>query len=143
MDPKQVVILAFQLSIVCTVLGFGLHATRHDLTYLSHRPGLLLKSVVSVLVVMPVVAVLMSRLFDFKITAELALVALSMSPLPPLLPTKSDRAGGEHAYMVSVLIALSLLSIVAIPVAATLMGFWFERTFKVDPMAIAQVVMEV
>ena len=25
MDPKSIVILAFQLSIVCTVLGFGLH----------------------------------------------------------------------------------------------------------------------
>ena len=33
MDPKSIVILAFQLSIVCTVLGFGLHGSRNDLLY--------------------------------------------------------------------------------------------------------------
>ena len=57
MDPKHIVILAFQLSIVCTVLGFGLHATRTDLLYLWQRPKLLVRSLFAVMVVMPVVAV--------------------------------------------------------------------------------------
>src|SRR5690242_230782 len=104
MDPKHIVILAFQLSIVCTVLGFGLHATRTDLLYLWQRPKLLLRSLFAVMVVMPIVAVLMDQFFAYKHTVELALVALAMSPLPPLLPSKTDRAGGGHAYMVALLV---------------------------------------
>ena len=141
MDPKQVVILAFQLSIVCTVLGFGLHASRNDLLYLWRRPGLLVRSIVSVMLIMPAVALAMEAWFDFRPTTELALVALALSPIPPLLPTKSDRAGGEHSYIVSLLLTLSLVSIVAVPVSAALMQVLFERHFSVSVGAVAKVVL--
>ncbi|MGO4549798.1 bile acid:sodium symporter family protein [Lysobacter sp. 2RAF19] len=140
-DPKHIVIFAFQLSIVCTVLGFGLHATRNDLLYLWRRPGLLVKSLLSVFLVMPVLAVLMERGFDFRRTTEMALVALSLSPLPPLLPTKADRAGGEHAYMVALLVTLSLVAIVAIPIAGFILGWFFHRQVHVSVGGIAKIVL--
>ncbi|KGQ19427.1 Sodium dependent transporter [Lysobacter dokdonensis DS-58] len=141
MDPKHIVILAFQLSIVCTVLGFGLHATKLDLLYLWHRPKLLLRSIFAVMIVMPIVAVLIERLFDFRPTTELALVALALSPLPPLLPGRMDRAGGEHAYTVALLVTLSLLAIVAIPLSGALLGWLFDRQFQVSMGAIARTVL--
>ena len=86
MDPKQIVLLAFQVSIAATVFGFGLGATREDLLYLWRRPVLLGRSLVSVLVVMPVVALVLAQVFDFRPLVEIALIALSISPIPPLLP---------------------------------------------------------
>ncbi|MCC8361548.1 bile acid:sodium symporter [Lysobacter sp. A6] len=141
MDPKSIVILACQLSIVCTVLGFGLHASRNDLLYLWRRPGLLVRSIVSVMLIMPAVALAMESLFEFRRTAELALVALAFSPIPPLLPTKSDRAGGEHAYMVSLLLTLSLVAIVAVPVSAAILSVVFERQFNLSVSAVAKIVL--
>jgi BASS family bile acid:Na+ symporter len=141
MDPKTIVIVAFQLSIICTVLGFGLHGSRNDLLYLWRRPGLLVRSLVSVLVVMPIVALSMEAIFDFRRSVELALIALSLSPIPPLLPTKADRAGGEHAYTIALLLTLSLVAIVAVPVSAAILGAIYEREFRLSTASIAKVVL--
>ena len=72
MDLKQLVVLALQVSVVCTVVGFGLRTTVHDLLYLVRRPGLLARSFLAMFVIMPVVAVLLARLFDFRPTVERA-----------------------------------------------------------------------
>jgi hypothetical protein len=56
MELRQLVILALQVSILCTVFGFGLRATTGDLLYLARRPGLMLRSLLAMLVVMPLVA---------------------------------------------------------------------------------------
>ena len=54
---QQLVSLTLQLSIVCIVFSLGLMSTMEDLLFLWRRPGLLLRSLVAMLVVMPVVAV--------------------------------------------------------------------------------------
>jgi len=97
MDPKQIVLLAFQVSIAATVFGFGLGATREDLLYLWRRPTLFGRSLVSVLVVMPVVALVLAQVFDFRPLVEIALIALSISPIPPLLPGRMHKGGGNAA----------------------------------------------
>ena len=94
MELRQLVILALQVSIVCT-FGFGLKTTIDDLLYLIRHPGLMLRSLLSVFVVMPVVAVLLSLLFDFGPTVERSLIAPVLSPAPPLLPWKESKAGGD------------------------------------------------
>jgi BASS family bile acid:Na+ symporter len=85
-----------QVSVVCTVFGFGLKTTPDDLSYLIRRPGLLVRSLLAVFMVMPVVAVLLSLLFDFGPTVERALIALAVSPVPPLLPQKESKACGDQ-----------------------------------------------
>src|SRR5688500_12894163 len=49
-ELRQFVMLAFQVSILCMVFGFGLRAAPSDLLYLLRRPGLLWRSLLSVLV---------------------------------------------------------------------------------------------
>ncbi len=73
MDLKQLVVLALQVSVACTVVGFGLRTTVHDLLYLVRRPGLLARSLLAMFVVMPVVAVLLAVSFDFRPTVETSL----------------------------------------------------------------------
>ena len=94
MDLKHLVVLAFQISLLVIVFGYGLRAKFADLLYLYRRPALLLRSLIVVLVLMPDVAVALARWFDFTPTVEIALVALAISPLPPLLPTREAKAGG-------------------------------------------------
>jgi len=58
MDAKQLVMFALRVSILCTVFGFGLKATKGDLLFLVRRPGLLGRSLLAVFVIMPAVAAL-------------------------------------------------------------------------------------
>jgi bile acid:Na+ symporter, BASS family len=73
-------------SIFLTVLGMGLAATWNDATYLVRKPALLARSLLSMFVVMPVVCVCAALLFHLPPPVRVALVALAISPVPPLLP---------------------------------------------------------
>lgn len=140
MELKQLVVVAFQVSLFVLVFGYGLRAEFTDLSYLFRRPALLARSLIAVLVVMPVVAVALARWLDFVPTVEIALVALAISPLPPLLPTREAKAGGGERYGIGLMIVLALLSIALVPLSVALIGVVFGREYVVSPRAIAVVV---
>ena len=71
---------------------------------------------------MPVLAVVMARVFELRPEVEIALVALAFSPLPPLLPRREGKAGGATAYGLGLVVLLAVLSIALIPLAAHLLG---------------------
>jgi BASS family bile acid:Na+ symporter len=98
MALKELVMLAIQVSILSTVFGFGLNATREDLLYLLRQPRLLARSLLAVFVILPIVAVALAAAFDFPQSAKIVLVALALSPVPPLLPRKEAGAGGQNSY---------------------------------------------
>ena len=77
MDIKQLIVLALQVAIIGTVFGFGLRATLDDVLYVLRRPGLLIRSFLAVLVVMPMLVVVFVKVFDLRATVEVVLVALA------------------------------------------------------------------
>jgi bile acid:Na+ symporter, BASS family len=140
-DQKQLVILALQVSIVSIVFSFGLRSTTDDLLYLVRRPGLLLRSWLAVLVIMPVLAVALTPLFNLRNTVEVALIALAISPMPPLLPKKEAKAGGRQSYALSLMATMAVLAIVAVPLAVGILALYFGRAFDMSPGAIARIVL--
>lgn len=117
--------LALQFSILATVFGFGLRAATGDALYLVERPGLLGRTLLAMFVVMPLIALLLSRAFDFSPTTRVALVALSIAPIPPLLPKKLNKAGSESSYAIALMATVALLSIVIVPLSVHLLGRYF------------------
>jgi bile acid:Na+ symporter, BASS family len=142
MDIKNLVMLALQVSILATVFGIGLGATVDDLLYVVRRPGLFARSLFSVFVIMPIVAVTLVRLFDFPATVKIVLVALAISPVPPLLPKKETRAGGHASYGLGLMAILALVSIVAVPAALELLARYFGRPLTIAPSRIAGLVLK-
>ena len=140
MDAKQVVLLALQISILSTVFGFGLKATKDDLLYLVRRPGLLARSLLAVFVIVPILALVLEQIFDFRHTAEVALIAVAISPIPPLLPQRERQAGGNQGYGLGLMATLALLSIVTVPLWVEILERLFSRPFAASPLGIARVV---
>jgi bile acid:Na+ symporter, BASS family len=141
MTLLQAVMLALQASVLLTVFGFGLQATPLDLQYLVRRPGLLARSLLSMFVIMPIVAVMLVRMFELRPAFEIALVALAISPVPPLLPGKESRAGGRTAYGLGLMAVVSILAIGLVPLWVTVLGRYSDRTLQMPPSAIAKVVV--
>jgi BASS family bile acid:Na+ symporter len=141
MDLKQIVLLALQISIFATVLSFGLKATPDDLLYVVRRPGLLARSLIAMFVVMPLLAIVLTRAFDFRPAVEIALVALSISPVPPLLPKREGKAGGLTSYGLGLMALLALFAIVIVPPAVRVLGQMFDRPVAMSPGAVAAVVL--
>jgi bile acid:Na+ symporter, BASS family len=142
MDVKQIIMLALQLSILCTVLGFGLNATLADIVYLFRHPGLLIRSLLAVYVLMPLVVVGLDAAFDFRPPVEILLVALSISPLPPLLPRKEAGIDGQVSYGLGLMALLAIVSIVAVPLSLRVLPIVFDKQLTVDTAAIAGVVVK-
>jgi bile acid:Na+ symporter, BASS family len=142
MDLKQIVMLALQVSILCTVFGFGLRATSEDLLYLVRRPGLLVRALLAVFVIMPIVAVALVRMFDFPPTVKVVLVALAFSPVPPLLPKKETKAGGDTSFGLGLMAILALVSIVTVPTTVEVLARFLGRQLVSAPGAIAAVLFK-
>jgi len=140
LDPKELAVaLTLQVSILCTVFGFGLKLGAEDLLYLARNPGLFVRSLVAMFVVMPIVAVALVQLFDFRRVVEIALVAISISPVPPLLPRRETSAGGRESYDMSLMAALAFASIVIVPLAIHVLQRFFGRPLVITAGDVARV----
>ncbi len=133
--------LALQLSIMLTVFGLGLTASWEDATYLLRRPLLLLRAVLSMNVVMPIFTVLAASWFAVRFEVEAVLVALSVSPVPPIIQEKEMAAGGREIYVVGLLVAMSLLSVVLVPVSVLILDWAFHRSAEVRPEAVMKIIV--
>jgi bile acid:Na+ symporter, BASS family len=141
MTAHQAVLLALQASVLLTVFGFGLQASGSDLLYLVRRPSLLARSLAAMFVVMPILAVVLVRVLELRQSFEIALVALAISPVPPLLPKKQDKAGGQSAYALGLMAVVSLLAIAVVPLSLWVLGRYFKRPLQMPPAAIAKIVV--
>ena len=140
MDARQLIVLALQVSIIGTVFSFGLNTTHADFRYLFGRPGLLFRSLLAVLVITPLMAIVLVQVFEFQRAAEIALVALAISPLPPLLPSKESRVVGNTSYGVALMALLALLAIVTVPLSVKVLEQVVGRPLNVPTAAIARMV---
>jgi BASS family bile acid:Na+ symporter len=141
MDVRQLIIVALQVSIIGTVFGFGLNATPADFRYLFERPGLLLRSLLAVLVVTPLAAIVLVRVFEFQPAAEIALLALAISPVPPLLPNRESQAGGHASFGLALMAVLAMLAIATVPLSAQMLEHVLGRPLRVSTAAIARILL--
>ncbi|KZS63901.1 membrane transporter protein [Mycobacterium kansasii] len=133
--------LAFQISLFVVILVYGLTARFADVGYLAQRPGLLARSLLAVLVVAPAVAVLLVQMMDLRPEVAIALVTLAISPLPPLLPRRGEKAGGQVQFGLGLVIVLAVLAVPVLAVAATLLGNVFGHQYVVSPWAIGKLML--
>jgi bile acid:Na+ symporter, BASS family len=141
MTASQWLGLALQGSIMLTVLGLGLTATFQDATFLFRRPPLLLRAVLSMNVIMPIIATLIATTFALPFEVKVALVALAVSPVPPIIQKKQITAGGREEYVVGLLVAMSVLAIVLIPLTVVIIDYVFDRAAVIGPLAIAKIML--
>jgi BASS family bile acid:Na+ symporter len=135
------IMLAVQVSVILTVFAYGLKSSREDVIFLFHRPSLLVRSLLSMNIIMPLFAVLTTAFFAFHPAVEAVLVALAVSPVTTLLPHRALKGGGTASYAYGMLMTAALLSIVYVPVAMALFGRYFYVPEEIQPGAIARLVL--
>jgi BASS family bile acid:Na+ symporter len=122
MNLAALIILVLKISIILNVLAVGLKATPDDVTYAFRHPRELGRALLSMNVVMPLTALALGLSFDLKPAVKIALVALSVSPIPPVFPKNALKAGGMQDYAIGLLVAVGILAIAVIPVTMLIVG---------------------
>lgn len=141
-NPAVIIGLAVKTSIILTVLGLGLQASLHDATSLFRRPGLFLRSLTAMNVIVPLVAVALALAFDLHPAVKIALIAASVSPVPPILPKKQLKFGGSSEYAIGLLTMTAVLAIVIIPLSLLIIDRLFDASVGMTSGAIAALVFQ-
>ena len=115
--------IILKTSIFLTVLGLGLRASGGEVVSLVRNPSRLARSMVAMTIIMPTTAVLLALSFDLHPAVKIALVALSVSPVPPIWPKRAIKTGGDESFTLGLLVTSAAISILFIPIAMAI----FER----------------
>lgn len=121
MSAAPLVRVTILVSMACLLLSLGLRSHADHSGYLLHKPGLLVRSMLAMNLVMPTVVIVLVLLLDLRPAVEVALVALSASPMPPFLPDKMLKLTRHQGYVCGLLVASTVLALVLVPVATAIL----------------------
>lgn len=133
--------VVLKVSIILLVFSFGLDVTVQETTYLMRRAGLLLRSLLAMNIVMPLIAAALVAAFDLHPAVKIALVALSVSPVPPFLPKRGLSLGGGPSFTFSLLVAEAALAILFVPIGVGLFAKAAAMPAGIEPAAVALIVL--
>jgi BASS family bile acid:Na+ symporter len=140
MQILEFVHIALPASLVLIVLALGLRCAWGDVTFLFHEPSLLVRSLMSMNVVLPVIALLVATTFDLKPPVKVALFVMAVSPVPPILPPKLLKLVTRDDYVWGLLVASSLFAIVLIPATLAIISKVVGLNWSIDPALVARSV---
>lgn len=140
MDPGMLKLL-ITASILLLVFALGARATFADATSqfrdLFRPPHRLLRALAAMYVVVPAVAAGAGLAFDLATPVRVGLLAIAIAPIPPILPGKQLKVGGSAEHVFGLLVAVSVSSIVLVPLMVEVLGAAFgrESSFGARPVA--------
>jgi len=141
MSAQHPLMLALNASMFLVVFVLGLGATFQGVTYLFRHPALLLRSILSMNVVMLGFAILVCVWFQPPPAVRIALVGIAISPVPPILPNQQLGAGGATKYVFGLLVGTALASIAIAPLAIELLDHWYGFDVHLPPAKVATMML--
>ncbi|MEJ1963148.1 MAG: Na+-dependent transporter [Gammaproteobacteria bacterium] len=141
MTFAQVVQLAIPISLTLIVMALGMRCTYDQATSLFRQPGLLIRSVLAMNVVLPIVAIALVAVTPLNLAVKVALIALALAPVPPILPNKQLKLVTHESYVYGLLVATSVLSIIIIPITMAVIARVFGREAHIAPMLVARTIL--
>ena len=140
MTLETISLLLIRASLFAIVASIGMASTWRDAVSLLRSPSLLLRSVLSMQVLVPLIAFLLATRLPLHPGVKIAIVLLSLSPVPPALPGKEMKAGGNRPFAVSLLVVSAVLAILVIPASLRLLSDVTTLTLGIAPMTVARLV---
>jgi BASS family bile acid:Na+ symporter len=138
MSLAELIPLAIKMSVILYLFTLGLEANSQDAAYFGRHPGLLVRSLLSMNIIMPLFAAAAMASFNLHPAIKIAVTALALSPVPPALPMQTK--GGTLSYAISMLVAAALLAIIIIPAGIELVAKLSAKEIHMTPGAVALIV---
>jgi len=134
------IVVAVKGSLALTVFAGGLHSKAGDATYLRRHRPLFARSIISMNVVIPVLALGLVIALHLRPPVQLALVALALSPVPAALSIEAARVRREDSYMIGLLVGASTVALVLVPATMWLLGIALGGAFVVSSVLVVRII---
>jgi len=130
------VVAGLKASIMCMVFALGLTAQPRQALFLFVHPGRLLRMLAAMHLIMPLLVIAAIGALPLAMPVKVTLLALSASPIPPILTLKAPRAGGSSEYIVGLLVSNCLLAVVIVPLSLGVGELLLGRPSEIAPLEI-------
>jgi len=128
------------LTVFAVMFGIGLGVAPREFREAWRRPGPMLRALCAVLVVVPVLALAVTRTLDLPRWAEIGIVLMAISPGAPVALRRSLAAGGLPAFASSLQISVALLAVVSMPLSIASLNWVYEGHASVEPLEVLRQV---
>ncbi len=129
------------ITIFTLMLAIGVNLSIEELLSLWRRPVLLLRALLAVVVLVPLVVIILLRLFDLSSGVATGLALLAASPGAPLTTKRSQMAGGNFPHSVNLQLTLASLAVLITPF--TLSIFYGLFDLETERVMVSQVFRQV
>lgn len=123
---KQLLPILLTVSLGLLVVAAGMASSRGDFVYVLRRPALLAKAVLAILVIPLMAAMLILGLFPISPAAKAGILLMAISPVPPVMPGKALKFGGEAEYVYGLQAAFALLAIITVPLLGSFIATYYD-----------------
>ena len=132
------------VTIFSLMLAIGVNHSFRQVTYLASQPNLLMRSLLSVIVVVPGIVGVLLWAFPLPPAVATGLAVLAAAPGAPLTTKRTEMAGGELPYAVNLQLTLALLAVVVTPLILSVYFSIFDLLIeRVAPLEVARQIAQV
>lgn len=143
MTLKTLLPIALNVSLFLVVFATGLRANLRDATHLLRSPGELVRALLAMSMLMPLFVAALVLIIDLDSSVRIALVALSIAPVPTLLPMQTVKTAASMGYAIGVLIMGCVLAIIFVPIAMEVIEQVYGVPLHMTAISIATFVFGV
>lgn len=143
MDSSVFAILV-KVALFTLMLAIGVNLSREKLISLWRDPNRLIRSLLAVVVLVPLMVIVLLRWFNLSSESATVLAILAAAPGAPLTTKRSQMAGGNIPYSTSLQLTLALLAVILTPLTLAIFYAIFDLDLeRVTILQVAQQVIEV
>lgn len=135
---KQLLPILLTVSLGLLVIAAGMNSSRGDFIHVLRQPKLLAKAILAIVIIPFLAAMLVLGLFPISQPAKAGIFLMAISPVPPVMPVKALKFGGQAEYVYGLQAAFALIAIVTVP----LLGYFIAALYDIDAEFPASVVAE-
>jgi BASS family bile acid:Na+ symporter len=138
--PEWLLTAVIAVTVFTVMFGIGVGVTTAELRRVWQSPGPMLRGLFSVLVAVPVLAVVIARAFDLSRAAEIGIVLMAISPGAPVALRRSLAAGAHAAFAPGLQISVALLAVASMPLWIAALNEFYAGQARIDPRDVMRQV---
>lgn len=120
-------LILVKVTIFSLMLSTGINLSIEKMLSLWRKPALLFRALLAVVVLVPLVVIILLKLFNLSPEVMSGLALLAASPGAPLTTKRSQMAGARFRYSASLQLTLALLAVVITPLTLGIFAILFQR----------------
>ena len=138
--PEWLLTACIAVTVFTVMFGIGLSVAPRELGRLWRSPAPMLRGLFSVLVAVPLLALVIARAFDLPRAAEVGIVLMAISPGAPIALRRSLAAGAHIAFASGLQICIAVLAVVSMPLWIAALDELYAAHASIDPRDVMRQV---